>query len=845
VKVPLERFFTEPPITGRPLVGVAWHPDGERFTYLVKTGDAEEALSDLWACELGTGKRGRLVEGASLNAAKPEAPAPPRSLPLEGYQWSPDGRWLLVSYEGEAWRCAPETGRLERLLAGIDADVPPHFSPRGDRLAFVRDGNLCLLELATGEERALTHDGSEAVLNGKLDWVYWEELYHRKGWRAFEWSPDGERIASLRLDQSQVPEYPLVDVMQRQPQLARQRYPKPGDPNARASLLIVSAADGRVLHCGGVGMMDAGRQTADGGRRADDEGAEPPPPSAVRRPPSPPDFYIGPELAWTPDSGAVAWTRLARDQRSLELRLLPADGSPERLLLAEEDPCWLNPIGPPWFLPEGDGFLWLSERTGRAHLYEYAMDGTCVRALTEGDWQVEQVLGIRQGEVYFTGTACDALSDPELRHQPSTEGTVYFAGTANDARERHLYRAIARNRLAEFEERAARHWGERPRSVAEAGDTFERQIAEYERKVEEITAAIEAELSPEERDLLRTRPACVHQLTPPGGVHSVDWQPEPSPLARSEAGEKRSARRATVWSLVTRSTPEQPPETRAVCSAISWSLKESLLHAPDPGWAEYDWAESEFIDVTTADGALLHGRLLRPRDFDAGRRYPVVLHVYGGPHAQVVQKNWAGSDALDQLLVQEGFLVWRLDNRGSWGRGHAFETPVNRRLGVQELADQLEGVTYLKSLPYVDPERIGIMGWSYGGYLTLYALTHAPEVWRCGAAGAPVTDWQLYDSIYTERYMGTPQQNPEGYRAASPLEAAANLGAPLFLAHGTDDDNVHMQHTLQFIEALSRHRKPYNLLLQPKQKHGFGGQASRTYLHERMLAFFRRHLASE
>jgi dipeptidyl-peptidase-4 len=207
-----------------------------------------------------------------------------------------------------------------------------------------------------------------------------------------------------------------------------------------------------------------------------------------------------------------------------------------------------------------------------------------------------------------------------------------------------------------------------------------------------------------------------------------------------------------------------------------------------------------------------------------------------------VQKNWTGSDPLEQILARAGFLVWRLDNRGSWGRGHRFEILVDQHLGEIELADQLAGVAYLQSLPFVDGKRIGITGWSYGGYLTLYAMTHAPEVWRCGVAGAPVTDWSLYDSIYTERYMGTPESNPEGYRDSSPVNAIERLAAPLLLAHGTDDDNVHLQHTIQFVEALSRHRKHYELLIQPKQTHGFKGEGPEIYLHERMLEFFKRHL---
>ena len=163
-------------------------------------------------------------------------------------------------------------------------------------------------------------------------------------------------------------------------------------------------------------------------------------------------------------------------------------------------------------------------------------------------------------------------------------------------------------------------------------------------------------------------------------------------------------------------------------------------------------------------------------------------------------------------------------------------------MGKHELEDQLVGVNYLKSLPYVDGSRIGIRGWSYGGYMTLYALTHAPDVFKCGSAGAPVTDWKFYDSIYTERYMRMPAEDPEGYRSSSPLEAAANLKAKLLIIHGTSDDNVHLQNTINFLNALINDAKPYEFHLQPGQKHGFQGSVPRSYVDERILRFFKENL---
>jgi dipeptidyl-peptidase-4 len=207
-----------------------------------------------------------------------------------------------------------------------------------------------------------------------------------------------------------------------------------------------------------------------------------------------------------------------------------------------------------------------------------------------------------------------------------------------------------------------------------------------------------------------------------------------------------------------------------------------------------------------------------------------------------VQKHWEGAGLFEQLLAQNGFLVWTLDGRGSWGRGHAWESAIFENMGKHELEDQLAGVDYLKSLPYVDGARLGIRGWSYGGYMTLYALTHAPDVFKCGAAGAPVTDWKFYDSIYTERYMRTAGENPEGYKSASPLEAAANLRARLLIIHGTSDDNVHLQNTINFLDALIRAGKPYEFHLQPGQKHGFQGDIPRSYIDQRILDFFKSNL---
>jgi len=183
-----------------------------------------------------------------------------------------------------------------------------------------------------------------------------------------------------------------------------------------------------------------------------------------------------------------------------------------------------------------------------------------------------------------------------------------------------------------------------------------------------------------------------------------------------------------------------------------------------------------------------------------------------------------------------------LDNRGAWGRGHAWETPVDLHMGRLELADQLDGVAYLRKLPGVDPDRIGIWGWSYGGYMTLLALTRAPGTFRAGVAVAPVTDWKNYDTIYTERYMARPADNADGYRDGAPLTKAADLRDPLLLVHGTADDNVHMQNSIQLLDALVAARRPVDLMFYQGKDHGIPGSDARMHLFEKIEAFLKEHL---
>jgi dipeptidyl-peptidase 4 len=281
------------------------------------------------------------------------------------------------------------------------------------------------------------------------------------------------------------------------------------------------------------------------------------------------------------------------------------------------------------------------------------------------------------------------------------------------------------------------------------------------------------------------------------------------------------------------------PPTLSVCTAAGdckpfWQARSV---------AEYQLLKPQFVDFKAADGTtVLHGSLLLPPN-SANSKVPLILNPYGGPGGQVVRDLWPGPNGLfDQILARRGFAILKVDNRGMANRGKAFVTALRHDMGKTELADQLAALDQaLQQFPQLDSNRLGWWGWSYGGYMTLYALTHSNR-FRAGVSVAPVTDWHFYDSTYTERYMATPKDNPDGYKVSAPLNAAQNLSGQLLIVHGTSDDNVHMQNTISMINALINAGKPFDLQLYPRKTHGIAGSAARTHLFHRIQRHFEEHL---
>jgi dipeptidyl-peptidase-4 len=258
---------------------------------------------------------------------------------------------------------------------------------------------------------------------------------------------------------------------------------------------------------------------------------------------------------------------------------------------------------------------------------------------------------------------------------------------------------------------------------------------------------------------------------------------------------------------------------------------------------EYRLSPVEFLTVPGADGTMLHASLIKPRDFDPARKYPVLVYLYGGPHVQLVRDQWQGANFLwNEMMAQKGFLIFTVDNRGSSGRGHAFESAIFHRFGEVELADQLAGVNWLKRQAYVDGERIGIWGWSFGGYMSCLAMLRAGDTFKAGFAGAPVTDWRYYDTIYTERYMGLPQDNPNGYRDSSPVNYASGLRGKLLIAHASGDDNVHFGNTLALADKFVDAQKYAEFLIYAGRGHGITDPPARIHVFNRVAQFFLENL---
>ncbi len=684
-------------------VRVNWMADGRHYTILERD---QHGRTDLYKVDILSEERELLVRGTDL-----VPPGEGEPITIDSYSFSVDASKLLIATrEQRIWRRSRsaffyvwEFG--SRTLTPISTQPGPQryakLSPDGSRVAFVRGNNIYVTDLATGREKALTEDGGEDIINGATDWVYEEELSLADG---FRWSPNGERIAFWRFDQSPIPAFYLINELTLYPELTPVRYPKAGTDNSEVQLGVVDVASGETR------WIDVG--------------------------PTDEEFYIA-RMDFADSSDEIWFRRLNRHQNRMDLYLADARTGRSEIIMTDSDDAWIDiDAGDLIWIEDGEKFVYLSERAGYGQLSLFERDGTLVRELTTGEWDVLGTYGVdeRRDVVFFTGAADGPLSRP-----------LYVVGLD--------------------------------------GEGFMR-------------------------------------LSGARGTHRVAFDPTFTYYldTYSEAGVPpvQTIRRANG----------QPVRTLADNAELKQNLDALGLARP------------EFMKVPVEGGAELNAWMIKPPDFDPSKRYPLLMYVYGGPGSQTVTDSWGGDRYLwHQLLAQKGYLVASVDNRGTGARGVAFKKITYLNLGKYESADQIAAARYLGGLPYVDAGRIGIWGWSYGGYMSSLSMFKGAGVFKAAIAVAPVTDWRLYDTIYTERYMRTPQENPDGYAQGAPQTYADRLQGNFLLVHGTGDDNVHPQNSYQLVQLLEDANKQFEFRIYPNKTHGISGPVARVNLFTLLTQF--------
>ena len=522
------------------------------------------------------------------------------------------------------------------------------------------------------------------------------------------WSPKGNYLAFYRMDQSMVTDYPLVNTTAR---IAREqpfKYPMAGMKSHEVTVGIYDAAQGSVLY------LDS---------RHDESVAER-------------ENYLT-NISWDPEEEFLYIAKVNREQNRMWMeRYYVADGEFDTVLFTETNSRYVEPCDPIRFVPQhNDQFLWFSLRDGYKHLYLYNTDGTLLRQVTKGNYEVQGIIGF---------------------------------------------------------------------------DTKGENVYVYANKESAIgLAAYRVNLTTGEMTL----------LTPAKGTHSVVVNAAGTQLI-------------DVYNSV------ENPGCAQVVDLKKGKVLTTLYQLENP-LKEYAMPGIKMGTIKAADGVTdLYYRLITPPNMKAGEKYPTLVYVYGGPHSQLVTDTWLGGGNLYFLfLAQQGYVVFTVDNRGTDNRGFEFESCTHRQLGTIEMADQMEGVKFLQSLPYVDTNRMGVEGWSFGGFMTITMKLAHPEVFKVGCAGGPVIDWKWYEIMYGERYMDMPQENPEGYAGNSLLNKAKDLQGRLLVIHGAEDNTVVWQHSIEFIDACIKAGKQVDYFIYPHHEHNVRGY-DRIHLYEKMFDYY-------
>ncbi|MDR1974017.1 MAG: S9 family peptidase [Bacteroidales bacterium] len=594
------------------------------------------------------------------------------------------------------------------------------FSPDSKKVAYTFDNNLYYYDLENGKQVEITSDGEAGrIINGRVDWVYEEEFqYVNRDFEAYIWSPNSKSIVFLRFDESEVKDA-LTEVWgELYTSIRSYKYPKAGTESAKVSIHLYNLSDTLIL------------------------------PVVFRKNDS--IAYIF-NLEWSESPDEFIVYTLNRSQNDFKVYAVAVPSSFSRLIYSEKEEKYSVTYNKKLIFLKDDSlqrYFVISDRSGYNHIYSFTMEGTPLKILESGQYDVEKIYGIdkKRKRIYFQA----AYSKPYNREVL----WVDFGGTAKE--------------FVAPEIQNEGGWND-----AYFNDDF-------------------------------TEMLLVHSTA---NTPSVSYQ-----YAINDDGE-------TLINI-----QENNSELRQ-------------LHK------EFDFVSKD-IDVLRTKTDSLYYWIMKPKNIKEGTKCPLLIYVYGGPAIQEVRNMYHREDIYlwSQYLVSQGYVVACVDNRGTPSRGREFEKCTYNRLGQLEVEDQFSAAHYFGSLPYIDSSRMGIWGWSYGGYIASLCLFNDKTPFKLAMAMAPISDWRFYDNIYTEHYLGFPQTNIEGYYRASLLNKTANMNGKYFLAHGTNDDNVHFQHTMELITALQRDGKFFDLLIFPNQNHYLREGNSEELLYKKMTEFLNKNL---
>ena len=698
----LNRIFNQKEYDAAEPRNFRWMPDGASYSV---TGPPPGGDATILVCGI--------EQGACAEKVKTK-------FPIESYEWSPDGKKLLAftssvrnwssdtptyARRGDYW-LVDATGGAARKIA---ADARPStlmfakFSPDSQRIAYVRESDLYVEEVASGRVRRLTRDGSASLLNGRADWVYEEELSLADG---FRWSPDSRRIAFLQFDISREGVFTLLNNTDTlYPHATRYPYPKAGTPNARVRLGVVDAEGGGIRWTGVEGD---------------------------------PELSYLARFEWT-GARHLSVVKLNRRQNAAEILVVDAAAGTSRAAFRDSSDTWIDLIGDPIWLRDGESVLWMTEKDGWRRVCRVDSATGRMTVLTPFDADAAEIVGVDE-----------------------TGNLLYFTASPESAIERYLYRTKLDGTSV-------------PERVSSADQV---------------------------------------------GTHQYQL----SPGAR--------------WALHTFSRFDTPPRFELIRMSDlhvvntledNRALREKLQPVLQP--------PAEFFQVEAEPGLKLDAWMMRPKGFDPSRKYPLVVYVYGEPWSQTVLQEWgvgrrARYTLFHRALADLGFLVMSVDPRGTPAlKGTKWRRAVHGAIGPLAAKDFAGAVKrVIEERPYIDATRVGVWGRSGGGTSTLNLMFRYPELFRVGVSIAPVPDQRLYDTIYQERYMGLPAENPKGY-AESAIHYAPGLRGRLLLIHGTGDDNVHIQGTERLVNRLIELGKPVDMMVYPNRSHFLGEGEGKAFMH--------------